>query len=120
ALAQRLLDAGAIVVAHDPVAMEKAKAHLGERVSYVAESYEAANDADALVIATDWNEYKQLDFSMLRKLMNQRFIFDFRNIYDPERVVEQGFVYQGVGRQPRQNPSSGSMHVENAMRRPST
>ena len=97
-LAEQLHAAGALVVAHDPVAIPTARLCLGDRVRYVESSYEATNDADAVVIATDWNEYKQLDFQMLFKLMRGRLIFDARNIYDPDKVASFGFRYAGVGR----------------------
>ena len=98
ALAQRLVAQGAAVTVHDPVAIAKAKAVLRDSVRYMSAHYEAARDADALVIATDWNEYKQLDFAVLRKLMAGRVIFDARNIYEPSKVVAEGFVYCGIGR----------------------
>jgi UDPglucose 6-dehydrogenase len=98
ALIERLLAAGATIAAHDPVALENARRQLGDRITYVSSSYEAANDADAIVVATDWNEYKQIDFGVLRKLMNRRVILDGRNLYDAERVEEAGFTYLGFGR----------------------
>ncbi|TAM77166.1 UDP-glucose/GDP-mannose dehydrogenase family protein [bacterium] len=111
ALAERLIAGGATVAAHDPVAIETARERLGDRVLYMNDYYESANDAEALVIATDWNEYKQVDFSMLRKLMKGRFIFDMRNIYDPSDAEAQGFVYVGVGR-----PRNGVIDKESATR----
>ncbi len=98
ALAQRLVKEGVRVSAHDPVAIDNARAVLGDSVRYVSAHYEATEGADALVIATDWNEYKQIDFAVLRKLMAGRVILDARNIYDPKKVVAEGFVYCGIGR----------------------
>jgi UDPglucose 6-dehydrogenase len=97
-LVERLLAGGASVIAHDPVAVESARVKLGERVRLVNDCYEAANDVDAIVVATDWNEYKQLDFTILRKLMRGDVVMDARNVYDPETVTTKGLQYLGVGR----------------------
>ena len=99
ALARALLRDGARITAHDPQARATATAALGDRVRFVDVFYEAADNADALVIATAWNEYHQPDWGMLRKLMAGRVIFDARNIYDPDAVAAEGFVYAGIGRQ---------------------
>ncbi|MHB8140334.1 MAG: UDP-glucose dehydrogenase family protein [Vulcanimicrobiaceae bacterium] len=97
-LIERLLAGGASVVAHDPVAIGNARARFGDRVRFVNDCYEAANDVDAVVVATDWNEYKQLDFAILRKLMRGDVVMDARNIYDPESLRANGLRYLGVGR----------------------
>jgi UDPglucose 6-dehydrogenase len=86
------------VIAHDPVAVENARCVLDEGVHFVEDCYEAANDADAIVVATDWNEYKQMDFRVVRKLMSGNVVVDARNIYDPLRIVSVGLQYLGVGR----------------------
>ena len=98
ALARALAAAGARVTAHDPVAIASTRALCGETLRYVDSPYEAANDADVLVLATEWDEYKHIDFGMLKKLMNRPRIFDARNIYDPLKVAAAGFDYMGVGR----------------------
>lgn len=92
----RLCDLGAIVRTHDPAALENARAKLKDRVAYVSTSYEAANDADALVVATDWNEYKQIDFAMLRKLMAAPLLVDARGLYDRRKVEACGLTYVGL------------------------
>jgi UDPglucose 6-dehydrogenase len=97
-LVAQLLEAGAQMRVHDPVARETARATLGDGVTYVKSSYEAVDDADAIVVATDWNEYKQIDFAIVKKLMRGRIVYDARNIYDPERVTAMGLEYIGVGR----------------------
>jgi UDPglucose 6-dehydrogenase len=102
ALAAELLDAGASIAAHDPIAVETARRVLGERAVYVDDVYEAARDADALVIATDWNEYKQLDFGLIHDVMRGRVVFDARNVCDPAEVESRDLVYFAVGR-----PGSG-------------
>jgi UDPglucose 6-dehydrogenase len=101
ALIEQLLAEGAVVAAHDPVAIPKARELLGGRVHFVNDSYEATNDADAVIVATDWNEYKQIDFAIVRKLMYGDLIMDGRNIYDPQLVAQAGLEYAGVGRAPR-------------------
>jgi UDPglucose 6-dehydrogenase len=111
ALALELLDAGVSIAAHDPAALGTARRILGERVRYHRDVYEAARDADALVIATDWNEYKQLDFVVIRERMRGDVVFDARNVCDPRDVESCGLTYFGVGR-----PGSG--RVKPRSRRP--
>jgi len=82
----------------DPQAMEVAKKIIGNKVSFCKDAYEAAKGSDALVIVTDWNEFKELDFKRLKKEMRTPNIIDGRNIYDPQRVKKMGFSYIGVGR----------------------
>lgn len=93
----RLVSGGAEVVAHDPVALENAKRHLGEKVYYGESNYDACRDADALVICTEWNEYRQPDFQMMKEMMKGHVIFDGRNLYDPKRLSREGFKYYGIG-----------------------
>jgi UDPglucose 6-dehydrogenase len=94
----RLLSANARVVAHDPVAMHSAAESLSGDVRFARDCYDAVAGADAVCVATDWNEYKQLDFAKVRKAMRGSIIFDGRNIYDPSQIVALGFTYLGVGR----------------------
>ncbi len=103
-LATRILLAGGRLVAHDPVAIHNAKDVLPPDVRFVEDCYEAINDADAVVVATDWNEYKQIDFAIVRKLMVGTTIVDARNIYDPQLVSSYGLEYIGVGRAARKAP----------------
>lgn len=98
ALAQALLELGAEITAHDPVAIQPARRILRDSVTYVDTSYEATNDADAVVVATDWNEYKNLDLAIIRKLMHGTTLVDARNLYDPEKVRGAGLHYIGIGR----------------------
>lgn len=95
---ERLLEGGATVFAHDPVAVEEAKKYFGERLSLFENNYEAITGADALVVATEWNEFRRPDFDRMHRLMRTPVVFDGRNIYDPARLAEKGFVYYGVGR----------------------
>ncbi len=92
-----LLHRGAQVRAYDPVAMAAAERDLPE-VVYCATAYDVAKHADALLIVTEWNEFKQLDFDKLKRLMRQPMVLDGRNIYDPQTLEQRGFTYRGVGR----------------------
>ncbi len=96
-LAERLSARGASIRAFDPVAMDNAR-ELMPFIDYVADAYAVAEGADALVIATEWNEFRQLDFDRLKKLMRTPVVIDCRNVYDPEDLERHGFSYVGVGR----------------------
>jgi UDPglucose 6-dehydrogenase len=96
-IAMSLLALGARVKAYDPVAMDVAQGLLPE-VEMASSSYHLAEGSDALVIVTDWNEFKQLDMARIRDIMKQQYILDGRNIYDPEVMNLLGFYYRGFGR----------------------
>ena len=93
-----LLARGARVVAHDPVAMDEARHHLGDQIEYVASNYEALTGADALLIHTEWQPYRSPDFRRMAEAMSRPLILDGRNLYDPEDMAEQGFQYVSIGR----------------------
>jgi len=93
-----LLGKGATLAAHDPVATEVARRHFGDRVRYSETPYEALEGADGLFVLTEWNEFRRPDFDRMKKLMRQPVVFDGRNIFDPPRMRERGFVYFGIGR----------------------
>jgi UDPglucose 6-dehydrogenase len=95
---ETLVKKGATVVAYDPVAMELAKPLLPKEVSYAEDAYGAAKDADAVVVVTEWNEFRQLDLVRLAQGMRGLVLFDGRNVYEPTRVKQMGFMYYGVGR----------------------
>jgi UDPglucose 6-dehydrogenase len=97
-LIEELLDAGAKVVVHDPVAMHEASRRLGDRVTYAASSYEAIAGADALAVVTDWNEYRHPDFARIHASLRQPVVVDGRNLYAPEKMLGLGFRYYSVGR----------------------
>ncbi|MEZ4650582.1 MAG: UDP-glucose/GDP-mannose dehydrogenase family protein [Candidatus Eisenbacteria bacterium] len=88
---------GATVRAYDPIAMETAAVEL-RNVDFAQDAYEAARGADALVIATEWNEFRQLDLGTLKKSLKKACVVDCRNIYDPAKLRDAGFQYVGVGR----------------------
>ncbi|HYD54392.1 MAG TPA: UDP-glucose/GDP-mannose dehydrogenase family protein [Gemmatimonadaceae bacterium] len=103
ALVDELLAAGAEVVAHDPVAMPAARARYADsphraRLRFAGTSYEALAGADALVIATDWNEYRHPDFARMQRALALPIIVDGRNLYDVGRMVGMGFRYFSIGR----------------------
>ncbi len=88
---------GARIKAYDPVAMDNARRVLPE-ITYCADPYEVAQEADALVIATEWNEFKHLDLQRIRQGLRRPILIDGRNIYEPEKMDALGFIYRGVGR----------------------
>jgi len=93
-----LLEAGARVVAHDPVATDEARRHLGDSVLYAETNYETLEGADALVIHTEWHPYRRPDFARMRATMATPLVFDGRNLYDPDAMAEAGFEYHSIGR----------------------
>lgn len=94
---ERLLKAGCHVKVYDPVAMASSREVLGERVEYGCDKYDAAQGADALMIVTEWKEFRMPSYSVLRSIMREPTIFDGRNIYDSEEAAEQGFTYYKIG-----------------------
>lgn len=96
-LIKKLLDAGAKVKAYDPVAMHESKRILGDTVEYAMDQYEALIDADALMVVTEWPEFKFPNFNVLKKLMRQPVVFDGRNVYDVHEMKSLGFSYYCIG-----------------------
>ena len=98
ALVDALLAVGARVVAHDPAAMHEAERRLGTRIGYAKSNYEALDGADALVVVTDWNEYRFPDFARIKAALRQPVVIDGRNLYDPSKMQQFGFTYRSIGR----------------------
>ncbi len=94
---QNLLDRGATVSATDPEAIEETKRILGDKIEYVKRPMDALDGADALVLVTEWSEFRNPDFRAMKEKMRGKVIFDGRNIYSPSKVRAQGFTYYGVG-----------------------
>jgi UDPglucose 6-dehydrogenase len=94
-----LVKAGHTVVAHDPVAMDRAKPLLPKQVRYVETPFLAAKGADALLVLTEWDVFRGADLKQVRKTMKGKNLFDGRNIYEPEEVREAGLQYHGIGMQ---------------------
>ena len=98
---EALLAAGATVAAFDPEAMPNVKALLGDTISFAENQYEALEGADALIIATEWNEFRTPDFLKMVKSLKRKAIFDGRNLFDVNSVNELGFHYESIGRNPQ-------------------
>ncbi|TYA78479.1 UDP-glucose dehydrogenase family protein [Seonamhaeicola marinus] len=96
-IVKRLLEAGATVKAYDPIAIEEAKHHFGDTISYYKDQYEALIDADCLAILTEWPEFKFPNFNIVNRLLKNPFIFDGRNIYDRFEMKAKGFDYFCIG-----------------------
>ncbi|HEV8079085.1 MAG TPA: UDP-glucose/GDP-mannose dehydrogenase family protein, partial [Chitinophagaceae bacterium] len=86
------------VCAFDPEAMENVKNKLGDKIEYAKNQYEALKNADALVIATEWSEFRTPDFIRIALLLNNKAIFDGRNLFDLKQMEEWGFHYESIGR----------------------
>jgi UDPglucose 6-dehydrogenase len=94
---RQLLKEGVLVKAYDPKAMERAKVELPE-VTYCSNSYEVAMEADGLIICTEWDEFKNINFEKIKNLMRRPFIMDGRNVYDKAKMLSLGFEYMSIGR----------------------
>lgn len=92
-----LLGAGAKISVFDPAAMEKVREVFGKKIGYATTAYGALKDADALLILTEWNEFRSPDFEKMASLMNSPCVFDGRNIYDPEEIKAHGLEYFSIG-----------------------
>src|SRR6266478_3349380 len=97
-IVEGLLARGAAIAVHDPEALHEARKVFGERVTYHRVNYEALAGADALLIVTEWNEFRRPDFPRMKRLLRRPLIFDGRNLYEPEVMREQGFTYFPIGR----------------------
>ena len=93
-----LLAEGAIIKVHDPEAMANVKKIFGDKIIYCDNLYDAAHGADFLFIATEWAEFRTPDFDKLAQTMNQKLIFDGRNLYDLDYMEDKGFTYFSIGR----------------------
>ncbi|RZK58020.1 MAG: UDP-glucose/GDP-mannose dehydrogenase family protein [Pedobacter sp.] len=100
-LIDELLKAGATVLAYDPIAMEEAKHFADKRVIFVKDAIDAVKGAEALLLVTEWPEFRLPDWDKIKSVMNGRVVFDGRNIYQADEIVAEGFTYYGIGLQPR-------------------
>ena len=96
-LIEKLLAAGATVSVYDPIAMEECKRRIGDVVTYAKDIYDAAFDADALMVVTEWKEFRLPSWAVLKRTMKQPILIDGRNIYDRHELDEQGFLYSCIG-----------------------
>jgi UDPglucose 6-dehydrogenase len=97
-LIEQLLTAGASVVAHDPVAMHETERRVGKRIEFAENGYAALEGADALVVVTDWNEYRHPDFARMKRTLKTPVVVDGRNLYDARKMRALGFTYDSIGR----------------------
>jgi UDPglucose 6-dehydrogenase len=93
-----LLDDGAKLRVHDPEALGNVKAMYGDKLAYCDRPYGALEGADGLVIVTEWQEFRNPDFEIMRRLLREKVIFDGRNLYEPKTVANYGFTYYPIGR----------------------
>ena len=93
-----LLEKGAKIQAYDPKAIESAKFHFADKITYAKNSYEALNGADALLLLTEWNEFRRPDFDRMKSTLKTPLVFDGRNQYDAKRMRERGFIYYSIGK----------------------
>ncbi|MFI5072140.1 MAG: UDP binding domain-containing protein, partial [Terriglobales bacterium] len=115
-LVQSLLQEGCQISAYDPAANERAREILGDGIEYSNNAYEAAKDADALLILTEWEEFASLDLRRLREALKYPIVIDGRNLYDPAVMAAQGFTYYSVGRpsaSPESQPAAVPAHKQN-------
>lgn len=93
-----LVKAGAVVTAFDPEAMPNIKALLGDKITYAKDQYEALEGADALLILTEWSVFRTPDFDKVEELLKSKTIFDGRNLYDLQKMIDCGYYYNSIGR----------------------
>ena len=103
-LIETLVEAGATVRAYDPVAIENARKMLPLEVEYCEDSYDAATGADALVIVTEWNQFRSLDLDRIKEALARPIVVDLRNVYDPKKMVDHVFEYSSMGRAAKDLP----------------
>lgn len=97
-LIDKLIEAGSQVKAYDPIAMNECKRRIGDRISYASDMYDAVLDADALLMVTEWKEFRLPSWGVLKKTMRQAVVIDGRNIYDKNELQEQGLIYHCIGK----------------------
>jgi len=98
AIIKRLIEEKAKIRVFDPKAMDKVRQELGDKVTYCDDVYDAAKGADCVILMTEWNEFKEVDWQRVKDVMKQSAVLDGRNIYDPEKLRDMGFKYMGMGR----------------------
>ncbi len=96
-LIDKILEAGGEIIAYDPIASHEAKRILGDKITYVNEPYEALSESDAMLVVTEWDEFKVPDFNKISNLLKNKIIFDGRNLYDKKEMNELGYEYHCIG-----------------------
>jgi UDPglucose 6-dehydrogenase len=94
---EEILKAGGNVKAYDPIAIDESKRRIGDKIEYASDIYDATLDADALIVVTEWKEFRLPNWSVLKKTMNTPVVLDGRNIYDKTVLESSDFVYYGIG-----------------------
>lgn len=94
----KLLEAGATITAYDPEAMENVKARVGDKIKYADDAYSALDEADALIVATEWSVFRSPDFDVVMDKLKEKVIFDGRNLYELDQMKDLGFYYSSIGR----------------------
>jgi UDPglucose 6-dehydrogenase len=94
-----LSKAGASICAFDPEAMPNVKQLLGDQISYAEDAYSALDGADALLIVTEWSLFRNPDFDLMEQKLKNKVIFDGRNLYDLQKMIDLGYYYNSIGRQ---------------------
>lgn len=97
-LIDALVSAGASIIAYDPEAMGNVKKAIGEKIGYAVNQYQALEKADALIIATEWSEFRTPDFEMIDERLKNKVIFDGRNLFDVKQITDMGYHYESIGR----------------------
>ena len=97
---EKMLAEGAKIKAYDPVATEESQRRIGDKITYTEDLYEALIDAEALVVITEWNEFRMPNFKIMERLLKNKVLIDGRNIYEPEELEELGWTYYSIGRKP--------------------
>ncbi len=109
---EQLLAMGAQVRVYDPVAMDEAKHTLKDTVVYAKDEYDACIEVDALLVVTEWSEFRMPNFRILNKLMNNKVIFDGRNVYDPEEMKDKEYTYYSIGRETVNGPKANKIQIK--------
>ena len=95
---EELLKHGAEIVAFDPEAMDNVKRAIGDKIQYASNQYDALKDADALIIVTEWSVFRTPDFDQIEKALKHKVVFDGRNLYDLQKMIDCGYYYNSIGR----------------------
>jgi len=93
-----LINAGATITAYDPEAMPNVKAQIGDKINYAENQYQALEGAAALIIATEWSEFRTPDFDLMEQKIQNKIVFDGRNLFDVQKMIELGYYYESIGR----------------------
>jgi len=105
-LIHKLLEQQIKIKVYDPVALEEARKIFGDKIIYCNSLDQSTENSNAIVLVTEWDEFRNVNFSELGKNMKNKILFDGRNIYEPESLREAGFEYHGIGRGSSHNPTT--------------